>query len=87
MLRISEAEADGKATLKLEGRVAGPWVQELQSAAENWLTRGFALSLDVSGVTFADTGGVTLLRQLRLRAVKVCGASPFVTGLLGEYEP
>lgn len=87
MLRISETQAERKTTLKLEGRIAGAWVQELQSAAERWLARGFAVSLDLSGVTFADTGGVSLLRDLRLRAVDVRGASAFVTGLLGEYKP
>jgi len=83
MLRISEAPADGKATLRLEGQVAGPWVQELRSVAEGWLGRGYRLSLDVTGVSFADETGVTLLRDLRVRDVSVCGASPFVAELLG----
>ena len=83
MLRISEAPADGKAILRLEGQVSGPWVQELRAVAEGWLGRGYRLCLDLEGVSFADATGVTLLRDLLVREVSVRGASPFVAELLG----
>jgi ABC-type transporter Mla MlaB component len=82
MLRISESSEAEEATLKAEGRLAGPWVHELRRAAESWLGRGLRVCLDISGLTYADSDGVALLRDLRLREVRLCGASRFMAELL-----
>lgn len=82
MLRIRETAADDGVALLVEGRLAGPWVQELRSAAEAQLASGGCLLVDISGVGFADQGGVRLLRDLRLREVEVIGASQFLVELL-----
>ncbi len=82
MLRISESAEAEKATLKAEGRLAGPWVPELRRTAESWLARGLRVCLDISELTYADNEGISLLRDLRVREVRVCGASRFVAELL-----
>lgn len=79
MLKISQAgKANHSATLKLEGRVVGPWVDELKQVCKPLVKRGGNLSLDLAEVTFADERGVALLANLRARGVKLLSAMPFV---------
>ena len=66
MLKISQAgKANHSVTLKLEGRVVGPWVGELRQVCETLLTEGRALKLDLADVTFADASGVAALTSFK----------------------
>ena len=79
MLMISEAgTANLSVTLKLEGRVVGPWVAELRQVCEKLLTEGRALKLDLADVTFADADGVAVLTGFKTRGVTLKDCSPFV---------
>ena len=79
MLKISEAgRANHSVTLKLEGRVVGPWVGELRQICEALLTEGRTLKLDLAEVTFADTDGVAVLTDFKSRGVRFRNCSPFV---------
>ena len=66
MLRITVNQQPEAATLRLEGRVVGPWVDELERA---W--RSLAASLgskklffDLCGVTYMDTAGQRILADI-----------------------
>lgn len=79
MLRISRiAAAHGAVTLRLEGQVHGPWVEELRGVCEQCLTMGSDLSLDLTEVSFIDLDGVALCRRLREQNVTFLHCSPFV---------
>ena len=79
MLKISQAgKANHSVTLKLEGRVVGPWVGELRQFCEALLAEGRALRLDLAEVTFADADGVGVLSRLKSRGVSFANCSPFV---------
>jgi anti-anti-sigma factor len=79
MLRITANES-GKdhMVLRLEGRVAGPWVTELWKACEKVIGEGRALVLNLAEVSFLDSSGVALLTQVRSRGVELAECSPFV---------
>ncbi|MGC1463613.1 MAG: hypothetical protein WA802_15525 [Terracidiphilus sp.] len=66
MLRISILETVEELELKLEGRIAGPWAAELgrvwMETAPRLASR--KLVLDLSSVTYADSGGTELLGQI-----------------------
>jgi anti-anti-sigma regulatory factor len=81
MLRISQINGPHRVlTLKVEGKILGPWVDELSRAcAEDSLKQ---LSLDLSQVTFVDAAGVELLRQLLKRGVTLAACSGLVAALL-----
>lgn len=66
------------ATVRLEGRVIGPWVEELQRAFERLLADGVGIELDLSEVAFVDRDGVDLLRRLAERNVALVNCSDFV---------
>src|ERR1041385_6195531 len=66
MLRISLAGPEGKSsTLRLEGQIIGPWVEELRKTAEGFRDNGHRVTLDLAEVTFADREGVALLARDR----------------------
>ena len=78
MLRISQIKAVNYAvTLRLEGRVIGPWVTELQKSCEEALTEGRSLKLHLGDVEFMDARGVELLSSLRSRGVSLLECPPF----------
>ena len=78
-MKISQAgRANHSVTLKLEGRVVGPWVGELRQVCEALLTEGRTLKLDLGEVTFADTDGIAALSGFKSRGVRFRNCSPFV---------
>jgi len=79
MLKISESKPVRRTTtLRLEGRVVGPWVDELKQVCEPLVKNGCNLALDLTEVTFADESGVAFLTNLRSHGVKLLSAMPFV---------
>jgi hypothetical protein len=69
-------EASG-AVLPLEGRIIGPWIDELQRTCARLLGAG-PIALDLSHVSFVERRGVELLRALGTRGVPLLHCSPFV---------
>lgn len=83
MLKIdTAAPTNGRVMMRLEGRMVGPWVEELRRACEAHLGQGRALTLDCSGVAFVDREGVALLRTLRRRRTRLANCSAFLKELL-----
>lgn len=79
MLKIDVADQAGQGTtLRLEGQMVGPWVEELQRACEPYLGDGHALTLDFAGVSFIGREGVAFCRTLRQRHARFTNCSPFV---------
>jgi len=80
MLKISQIKPVNHAvTLRLEGRLVGPWVTELQHFCEEVLTEGRTLKLHLADVEFMDAQGVALLSSLRSRGVSLLECPPFAT--------
>ena len=77
MLRISRQND----CLIVEGRVAGPWVAELEKAAAD---RGATAptSLDLSGVSYVDAAGAALLRSLAAEGLVIRSSSAFISETL-----
>ena len=79
MLKISQSEtANETIILKLEGRIAGPWVAEVRKACEGFLNEGRALQLDLADVSFVDVTGTAAISNLKSRGVGLENCSPFV---------
>jgi len=79
MLKISRVgKANHSVILKLEGRVVGPWVGELQQACELILSEDRKLKLDLAEVSFADADGVVTLTCLKSRGATFKNCSPFM---------
>jgi hypothetical protein len=87
MLKITSESIDsGNQLLRVEGRLAGPWVGTLKSECDRALDRGDRLTLELSGVSFADPQGLRLLQNLLYRSVALMGRTPFVAAQLGGHS-
>ena len=65
-------------TVSLEGRLVGPWVDEVRRACEPFVDDGRCLTVDFSRVSFVDREGVALCRRLRECRASLRNCSPFV---------
>ena len=64
MLRITCDENDSKVVLKLEGRLVGPWVEELRMRVLQLRPMQVALEVDITDLSFADDEGEQALLWL-----------------------
>jgi ABC-type transporter Mla MlaB component len=64
MLKISVQNGSRPTTLKLEGKLSGPWVIELARAWEALTGPDKAVTVDLSEVTYIDSAGKKLLSSL-----------------------
>jgi hypothetical protein len=82
MLRITQSRTtEETCVLTLEGRLHGPWVDELRRVTT--ALAGQRLALDLSGLTFVDAPGECLLRDLWSQCAELRRCSPFIATLLG----
>jgi anti-anti-sigma regulatory factor len=72
------------ARLRLDGRLSGPWVEELRRTCEAVLQGRSVLVVDCNGLVFADAAGLELLRSLRDRDVVLLNCSAFLKLRLQE---
>jgi STAS domain-containing protein len=80
MLKIVALPGNGNtATLRVEGRVIGPWVDELRRSCDQILSAGTTVTLDVAEVDFVERDGVRLLKDLMASGVAVVNCSAFVS--------
>ena len=87
MLRITWIDAEGSdsnRTLKLEGKILGPWVDELGYACEVSGLPRHCLRLDLAAVTFVDSIGLKLLADLDRQGATIVGCSDFISVLLNR---
>ena len=92
MLRITggtsaDRTIDSEA-LRLEGQVAGPWVEELRRVCNELIGMSGAadrpIVLDLTNVSFVDANGVALFRELTARQASLTNCSVFVAEQLKE---
>jgi hypothetical protein len=83
MLRITVVESSARAvTLRVEGRIAGPWLEELRTTCKlDTSPDPVQLYLELEDVSFADAAGVAYLKELREQGVGFLQVSPFLTEL------
>jgi hypothetical protein len=87
VLRITEiAQNDSGRTFKLEGKLLGPWVNELRNVCTPALERLEQVGLDLAAVTFVNAAGAELLRELIRQGIIIIQWSAFVAELLHAEE-
>jgi len=84
MLKITLLDSAKELRFRLEGRLSGPWVNELRQC---WLTassttEGRRTVVDLRDVDFVDPAGETLLRELRGSGVELAAATPFMKAVV-----
>lgn len=86
-LKITIQNSEKEIEITLEGRVAGPWVAELNRV---WVETApqlgdRALSIDLRNVTYADAPGKQLLREIYSQThARLVASSPWAQYLAEE---
>ena len=83
MMRITRMVGkDSVDTLKFEGRLQGPWVDEARDAYALSAAQASRICLDLSGLTFADGEGADLLRELIRTGARIVGCTSYIAELI-----
>jgi hypothetical protein len=88
MLRITTETARFERTLRLEGRLAGPWVDEL---ARTWgelraERDAGSFRVDLDGVTFVSPSGKSLLRRIHQEGARLVAFGCMARAIVEEIE-
>ena len=86
MLRITEVSKDDKEiTLRLEGKLVGMWIQELERIClYHRDEKNKTVVLNFSGVTFIENKGLRMLENIKDKRIAIINCSPFIQSLLGD---
>ena len=83
MLMITRLDAnDRRGTLKLEGKLLGPWIRELELACGRPEVRPDCVLLDLRGLNFVDPEGAQFLARLIGDGARVIACTGFVAEML-----
>ena len=86
MLKITLHDSAREMRFKLEGRLAGLWVQELcqswETAAST--TAGRSTVVDLTEVDYVDSEGESLLNRMHQEGVRLLAATPLIHAVVEE---
>ena len=92
MLRITANDSPRALTFRLEGRLEGPWVRELERCWRGMLDepRRPTVCVDLTGVTYIDAAGKARLAEMHEQGAKFiagdCLTKAIVAEIVGTQE-
>ena len=86
MLKITTLIHAKSTTLRLEGRLAGPWVQELERCWDFTVTTttNHTLTVDLSAVTYVDSDGKDLLKKIHQQGARLVASGCLTSCIVNE---
>lgn len=86
MLKITTLVKAKSTVLRLEGRLAGPWVQELELCWDLTvgMTTNHPLSVDLSAVTYVDSEGKDLLKKIHKQGATLVASGCLTSCIVNE---
>jgi ABC-type transporter Mla MlaB component len=86
MLRITVEEGARLVTLRLEGRLTGPWLRELDACWQNCvgLQHARVRYVDLTGVTFIDSAGKACLAAMYRQGAEFIAADCMTKEIVAE---
>jgi anti-anti-sigma regulatory factor len=86
MLRVTVHDSIGELLLRLEGRLAGPWVREVELC---WQTaqsiiRNRTVTIDLRDVDFVDSAGEQVLATMHKHGARLLGTGPMTKSLISK---
>lgn len=86
MLKVTIEQKERSSILKLEGRLAGQWVEEVEQAwqAEAGANKDRYIEVDLSGISFIDSQGKQLLARMYEGGVLLVAVSPTIRHIVEE---
>lgn len=86
MLKITTLLNAESTVLRLEGRLAGPWVQELERCWDSTVgtPTDHPLSVDLSAVTYVDSDGKDLLKKIHRQGATLIASGCLTSCIVNE---
>ncbi len=85
MLKITTDKEAGRTKVKLEGRLAGPWVEELKQCWQQSAAAGEPVKVvELSEVIFIDAAGKRLLADMHRQGAALTACSGCMTRAITE---
>ena len=86
MLRITIHDDPESLTFQLEGRLAGPWVRELEACWQSILVSHPqpVLRFDLTGVTFVDSAGKVFLAARHAQGAELVASGCLMRAVVAE---
>ena len=86
MLRITAGDRPRVLSFRLEGRLEGPWVGELEKCWRGMVARAGtpALRVDLTGVTFVDASGKAQLTAMRRQGAEFIADDCLTRAIVSE---
>ncbi len=80
MLRVTVEERDDQVIFRVEGKLKGPWVIELEKCWRSTSGRagGQTFGVDLNGVDFVDDQGRALLTKMATARVELIASEPLM---------
>jgi outer membrane protein TolC/anti-anti-sigma regulatory factor len=86
MLRVTTNAEEGQVTLKLEGKLAGPWVEEFERCWSSTVEKWKQVVVELAGVTFIDSKGKRLLAKIHRQGAKLVGTGLMTRSIIEEIS-
>ena len=84
MLKITTRRDGDQCTLEVEGKLAGPWVPELEACWQLERSRGGSICVDLHSVTFIDAEGKALLTKLHREGASLAGKGCLTRAIIAD---
>ncbi|HTP87949.1 MAG TPA: hypothetical protein VMJ34_13435 [Bryobacteraceae bacterium] len=82
MLKITTSSSGGRTTLRLDGKLVGPWVEEFRKALGS--CQATEITVDLSNTIFADECGRRALAEAKAHGVRFVTAGPLMEAFVGH---
>lgn len=88
MLRVTKSEAAGRTTFKLEGKLAGCWVEVMEQCWRQAVAEEAQrpLTVDLNAITYVDERGTDLLREMHKSGVDLSAATCLGRGIVEQVR-
>jgi anti-anti-sigma regulatory factor len=86
MLKVTTMDRKQTVTLKLEGRLAGPWVQEVTRVWADTACQERTYVVDLTSVTFIDNPGRALLETMSKRGAQFIATGCLTRNIVAEIQ-
>lgn len=86
MFRITTNDDPRVLTFRLEGRLEGPWVRELEQCWRSMLDgpSGPTVCVDLTGVTYIDTAGKARLAEMHRQGARLIAGDCVTKAVVAE---
>ena len=88
MLRIDSLNENERTTLRVEGKLVGPWVRELEQCWQKVVAErpSQLVRINLSAVGFIDSQGKQLLCRMRKQGAVLVPTGCFMKSIVDEIE-